>query len=96
MHTPQSNHQIAPHSTRRLDALQVGDRGTIVALDRGANAELRNKLLVMGIVPGAPVELMHIAPLGDPMSFKLLDFQLSLRMSEASHVTVEMAPEMVP
>ena len=79
----------SPTESRPLDTLAIGDTGVVRRLVAGADIELRNKLLAMGIVKGARVEVLHRAPLGDPMSIRVLDFQLSLRHSEASHVIVD-------
>jgi len=42
----------------------------------------------MGIVNGTRIEVLSIAPLGDPMKIQALGYKLSLRRSEASHVEV--------
>jgi len=49
---------------------------------------LCNKLLSMGLVKGTVVELVNVAPLGDPLEIRALGYKLSLRASEASHVCV--------
>lgn len=73
--------------SKTLDSLRAGERAIVKCL-MCTNRELRNKLLVMGLVEGVAVEVSHVAPLGDPMNIKLLGFQLSLRLSEAAHVFV--------
>jgi Fe2+ transport system protein FeoA len=50
---------------------------------------LQQRILEMGILPGAQVKLIRVAPLGDPMEFSVLGYNLSLRKSEAACVTVE-------
>ena len=49
---------------------------------------LRNKLLSMGLVAGTALELMCVAPLGDPIKIRALGYSLSLRLSEASSIDV--------
>ena len=78
---------VATTIAKTLDTLRTGERAMVARL-ACTNRELRNKLLVMGLVEGALVEVSHVAPLGDPMNIKLLGFQLSLRLSEAAHVFV--------
>lgn len=70
-----------------LNSLAVGESGIVVALDC-PSPELRNKLLVMGIVAGTIVKLDRIAPLGDPITVQILGFSLSLRRNEAECVRV--------
>jgi ferrous iron transport protein A len=43
----------------------------------------------MGLIRGTTVEVVRRAPLGDPMEVKLRGFMLTLRRSEAEHITVE-------
>jgi Fe2+ transport system protein FeoA len=50
---------------------------------------LRGKLLDMGILPGVVVEMIRVAPLGDPVDIKVKGYHLSLRKSEAAHISVE-------
>lgn len=55
--------------------------------DMGAT---RRRIMDMGLVPGAIVELERVGPLGDPIEVKVKDFCLSLRNSEARNIYVEM------
>jgi len=43
----------------------------------------------MGLVKGVQVEVLGIAPLGDPMEVKLKGFNLSIRKQEAGLIKVE-------
>jgi len=69
-----------------LREIQKGDVVCITAVT--APGELGQRLRDMGLVPGTKVEVLGRAPLGDPMSIRLLAFTLSLRQSEAEHVLV--------
>jgi len=71
-----------------LSSLKIGDRAIVQAV-RECSLELRSKLLSMGLVAGQPIEVLHFAPFGDPMTIRLLGFQLALRLSEAEQVLVE-------
>lgn len=53
------------------------------------NEQFRRKLLSMGITPGCEIEVIRVAPLGDPLQVKLRGFQLCLRQKEASTILVE-------
>lgn len=46
----------------------------------------------MGVIPGAEIEVVRIAPLGDPVEYKIKGYRLSLRRNEAAHVVVESLP----
>ena len=70
-----------------LSDLCVGARARVVHL--GANSPYRRKLLSMGITPGVELEVVRVAPLGDPVEVRLRGFALSLRKEEAGSVQVE-------
>lgn len=73
-----------------LDQLRVGQRGRIQSVS-GADAIVQ-RLLEMGLVDGEEVDVIGVAPLGDPIEIRLRDSRLSLRRSEASRVAVEVLP----
>ena len=67
-----------------LDTLAPGASGTVT----GYRGELPARLLELGLVPGTPVEVIRLAPLGDPMELKVRGFLLSVGKEEAAHVEV--------
>lgn len=73
--------------TKLLAELKPGQRGRVVKV--GGSGAIRRRLLDMGVVPGAEIEVERVAPLGDPVEFKLLGYHLSLRKDEAQNVHVE-------
>ena len=73
--------------SRRLDDLYPGDRCLIRDID-GPPTIVR-RLMELGLVPGTLVELVRVAPLGDPCELRVRGTHLSLRRSEAMHVHVE-------
>ena len=72
-----------------LDQLRPGQRGCITAVD-GADG-LVQRLMEMGILEGEWVEVVGVAPLGDPIDVRLGDYRLSLRRNEARRVQVTSA-----
>ena len=72
-----------------LDQLQVGQRASVEAV-RGNDAIVQ-RLLEMGLLEGEPIEVIGIAPLGDPIEIRLRDYRLSLRRSEAARISVAVA-----
>lgn len=69
-----------------LSELAVGQRGTIAAI-AGIDA-LSQRLMEMGLLEGAAVEVVGFAPFGDPMEIRLGDSCLSLRKREAARISV--------
>lgn len=49
------------------------------------------RLMEMGLIEGATVEVLRRAPLGDPLQIRLGDYELSLRKNEAALVDVAAA-----
>ena len=43
----------------------------------------------LGLIRGTAVEVIRAAPLGDPIEVKLRGFMLTLRRSDAEHITVD-------
>jgi ferrous iron transport protein A len=60
----------------------------IVSRVRGERAVVR-RLLEIGLVPGTPVTLRRVAPMGDPIELKVRNFALSIRRSEALGIEIE-------
>lgn len=73
-----------------LDQLKSGDKVKIVGYEKTDTKLYRQKLLAMGLTPGTILELIRIAPLGDPIQIKLRGFSLSLRKKEARNLKLEM------
>jgi len=46
-------------------------------------------MMDMGLVSGAEVKVIRVAPLGDPVEFQVKGYSLSLRKSEARNITIE-------
>ena len=72
---------------RALADLAPGERGRITSMAGDADAVRR--LMDLGLIRGTTVEVMRLAPLGDPMEVRVRGFMLTLRRSEAEHITVE-------
>lgn len=70
-----------------LAALKRGQRGVISAVD--AACPQVQRLMTLGLVEGAEVELMGAAIGGDPLEFRLFGRGISLRAEQARHFTVQ-------
>lgn len=73
-------------STQSLASMKIGQRGTISEI-MGDDAITR-RLLEMGLIDGELVEILALAPLGDPIDVRIRGYQLSLRRREAERVQV--------
>jgi ferrous iron transport protein A len=58
-------------------------------IDSFEKDEIFIKLMEMGCVPGEPVKVEQIAPLGDPISISVAGYNLSLRLNEANSIFVQ-------
>lgn len=70
-----------------LDQLRVGQRASVATID--GDSALVQRLLEMGLLEGEEVELLGVAPLGDPIEIRLRDYRLCLRRNEAARVLVQ-------
>ena len=70
-----------------LNTLTPGERGTIARI-KTSTGSIRQRLLEMGLTKGTPIELIRLAPMGDPMEIRIKGYRLSLRRVEAESVIV--------
>lgn len=73
-----------------LDRIRPGQKCRILQVSEGHN--LSQRLMELGLLAGVNVEVVRLAPFGDPMELILRGYHLSLRKSEASLVEVEAWP----
>lgn len=70
----------------RLSELRTGEKGVIVkVLGHGG---FRKRIVEMGFIKGKTVEVILNAPLKDPIKYRLLDYEISLRRQEADMIEV--------
>ena len=67
--------------------MRPGEVGTVAAVNGTGN--VKHRLVDMGVVPGTAVRIMKYAPLADPVEIKVKNFELSLRISEAQMIDIE-------
>jgi ferrous iron transport protein A len=63
-------------------------RGQKALIKRFTDFEVSLKLLEMGCIPGEEVEVIRIAPLGDPIAISVSGYTLSMRKDEARSICV--------
>ena len=66
--------------------LKKGDKATIINFDVEA---IPLKLLEMGCLPGNQVQLLQIAPFGDPLYLDINGSHLAIRIETAREIEVE-------
>ena len=70
-----------------LDKFSIGDKGVVVNVM--AERKIKRRLFDMGITPGVEIYLRKRAPFGDPIEINLRGYELTLRLSEANCVLME-------
>ena len=71
-----------------LKELKIGQSAKVTAVN--GEGALRQHLLDMGITPDAVVTIVKFAPMGDPVEIRIYDYELTLRLSEAERIDVEL------
>ena len=75
----------------RLSELRTGDKGVIVkVMGRGA---FRKRIIEMGFIRGKEVIVIQNAPLKDPIHYRVMGYDVSLRRSDAALIEVVSAGE---
>ena len=67
--------------------LEIGQTARVSVV--GGSGALRQHFLDMGVIPGAEVTLVKLAPMGDPMELRLHGYELTLRVADAAEIQVE-------
>ena len=79
-----------PPAERFLSDLRVGTTSRVVGLVKDtASGPIIRRLSNLGFVPGRVVTPLRRAPLGDPVVYRVADYELCLRHHEARIVRVE-------
>lgn len=70
-----------------LNELETGQSAIIKTV--GGEEALRQHLLDMGMIPGASVEVVKFAPMGDPVELKVHGYELTLRLADAREIEID-------
>ena len=65
----------------KLSELKTGETGVIVKVS--GHGGFRKRIIEMGFIKGKTVEVLLNAPLHDPVKYKIMGYEVSLRHSEA-------------
>jgi ferrous iron transport protein A len=91
--------RLLAEGVRRLADVRRGDRGEVLAVSpdtmtgvpAGEREELERRLLEIGFVEGARIEVLHEGFIGrDPIAVRLDDMRVALRRREAQGVLVRL------
>ena len=70
----------------KLSELKTGETGVIVKVS--GHGGFRKRIIEMGFIKGKTVEVLLNAPLQDPVKYKIMGYEVSLRHSEADQIEV--------
>ncbi|KAA6319390.1 Ferrous iron transport protein B, partial [termite gut metagenome] len=70
----------------RLSELKTGEKGVIVKVI--GHGGFRKRIIEMGFIKGKTVEVLLNAPLNDPVKYKILGYEISLRRKEAEMIEI--------
>ena len=70
----------------KLSELKTGESGVIVKVS--GHGGFRKRVIEMGFIKGKKVDVLLNAPLQDPVKYKIMGYEVSLRHSEADHIEV--------
>ncbi len=70
----------------KLSELHAGEKGVIVKVT--GHGGFRKRIVEMGFIKGQTVEMMLNAPLQDPVKYKVMGYEVSLRHSEAQMIEI--------
>ena len=70
----------------RLSELKTGEHGVIVKVQ--GHGGFRKRIIEMGFIRGKEVEVLLNAPLQDPVKYKVMGYEVSLRRQEADMIEV--------
>ena len=70
----------------KLSELNTGESGVIVKVS--GHGGFRKRIIEMGFIKGKKVDVLLNAPLQDPVKYKIMGYEVSLRHSEADHIEV--------
>ncbi|KAA6318521.1 hypothetical protein EZS27_031481 [termite gut metagenome] len=70
----------------RLSELKTGEKGVIIKVI--GHGGFRKRIIEMGFIKGKTVEVLLNAPLNDPIKYKILGYEISLRRKEAEMIEI--------
>lgn len=75
-----------------LAQLRRGQQAVVTGIDECGSPATARRLMDLGFAPGAVVEFVRRTPLGDPLIFRVADYDIALRRSLARQVRIMTLP----
>lgn len=79
---------MATVAAKSLAGLPLGSSAVVRRVSSSGRAIAR-RLMELGLVPGTPVTVTRVAPLGDPLELRVRNYALSIRRTEALSIEVD-------
>lgn len=73
---------------KKMNLAEIKEKQSAVLTEIGGQGALRQHFLDMGLIPGTRVTYVKAAPMGDPIEYRIWDYELTLRLSEAEQIKV--------
>ena len=87
MHTIQKSNTFAKNfQDMLLSELKTGEKGIVIKVM--GHGGFRKRIIEMGFIKGKTVEVILNAPLQDPVKYRIMGYELSLRRDEAAMIEV--------
>lgn len=83
---------VGPGSAQPLHSLRVGEEAKVVAVSRACRGPERRRLMDLGILPGAKIEVAMPSPMNDPVAYRVRDTLIALRRDQAQMILIERMP----
>lgn len=72
---------------KNLRDVPVGGKAVVKKL--GGQGPTKRRIMDMGITKGVTLDVVKVAPLGDPIEVKVRGYQLSIRKADAEAILIE-------
>lgn len=73
-----------------LADLPRGQRARVIGYGDDVEPSAARRLFDLGLVPGIEVTMVRRAPLGDPVIFRVGDYEIALRAAQSRHIHVDL------
>ncbi len=81
--------KIDEENVTRLISLKENETATIIGLSKESRGENRRRLLDLGFVKGASIQIDLLNPLGDPKAFLIKGTSIAIRKNQASKILIK-------
>ena len=72
----------------QLKDMAIGSKGRVKSMNT-STPEYRRRLLMLGVTPGSTLEVIRVAPLGDPIELRSRGCLITVRKDEAEILDIE-------